>query len=152
MEKILNMRIIFIVLLIVGWGILVACSREAPTIRFVVPSGFRGLFLVVEDKINGQEVKKINGEIVFYIGKEGHVSIKDLKVFNSWHKLRGQFQDGESLPPYSEVPNAKVAIFAVGSVPDIGRYYFIGAQTQYDKISKQWDLSTLPLAQELKLD
>lgn len=146
------LSIFFWAVLLIGW-VSFFIPKESPTIIFRLPVNFKGLFMVFEDKSQGQDIKKIKKEIILNVNKDGRVPVKSLKIFESWHKLKAYFADGTEIS--HEIPNSEVSLFSMSRISKGNRYtdfYFIGSYEQYEKVSRVFDVSELPLAQELKVE
>ena len=137
----------FIQLVIVSLLMLSGCEKESPTVKFIIPKGFEGIFLVSKDEVNGQMVDKEKNMINLNISRDGHLLLKDISFISSWHKVKAEFDDGTEISYYSENPDAEYSLFNLGFMPETGSFYLVGNQAQYENVSKQQDLSKLPLGQ-----
>jgi hypothetical protein len=79
-----------------------ACSMlddtRNPTICFVLPDGYRGVFQLVLDEKQGVDVIHREGKYVYEIPVSGVLKIKSFKPFDGWHKEIAVYKSGESIP------------------------------------------------------
>src|SRR5436190_21434970 len=77
----------------VGWW--AQYWTSTPTLRFVVPAGFRGAILFKSDRLNGVSFsRQRDGVLEIVIPRSGLVLIRDGELFYQWHIQRAVFSDG----------------------------------------------------------
>jgi hypothetical protein len=81
-------------------------DRSGPPIHFVIPTGFRGGFQLVVDRVNGVDVALRNGRYTYSIPASGVLRVRSLRPFEHWHTVSAAFPDGKPLPWSSQaLPN-----------------------------------------------
>jgi len=111
-----------------------------------VPNGFSGLFLVVEDKENGVDVQRKDGEYFFQVPESGKLVVKRLKPLIDWHREAARYQDGRKLPTEELYNDNEIGLFALPYVAGKGVFYFVGSRSDFKRVSGISDFEKLPLA------
>ena len=109
---------------------------------FVLPDGFQGPFLVVEDA-NAPPIERKNGDFVVSIPESRIVRVKSLSLLRDWHQERASYRNGKTLPvgPHAgaDVGTSVVALRSRGigahnDRPDVA-HFFVGTESdayEYD--------------------
>src|SRR5687768_18620661 len=74
------------------------CAHTGPPVHIVVPTGFRGLFQIVEDKKHGVSVPLLNKRRVYVIPKDGVLRVNTLAPFKGYNMITASFSNGKPLP------------------------------------------------------
>ena len=121
------------------------CSRESPTVVFMIPKGFTGLLMLTEDRSSGIPLRYSKEGYVVEVPDSGRMAIKDFKVFFGWHKEIAIHKNGTAL----KVTNTEPGFYSLPYLPHKGMYWFVGSQQDYDIISRTYDFEKLPLATKI---
>jgi hypothetical protein len=104
-------------------------------VEYVVPDGFRGIALVVEDASGDTPAVRTEGRAEVYIyrvARDARLVTRDLRPFYTWHKVQARYYDGTKLPArgFDEVGDNDVALveisgneILVGTVQDGKEYW-----------------------------
>ena len=125
------------------------CGRDSPTMLFILPNGFSGLFVISEDRNNGVILDRTNNAYPLEIPENGRLAVKSFAPFNHWHKVSAKFKDGKNLPVATTTRTSEIALHELPSVGGIGIYYFVGSQSEFDAISRKHDFYKFPLATKI---
>ncbi|PCH54322.1 MAG: hypothetical protein COC21_04975 [Verrucomicrobiales bacterium] len=140
-----KMLALFFVLMISGC----VQQEETPTIHYVIPQGFEGVFLIYEDKLNGQSTQIIDNQLTLYVNDNGKLPVVSLAYMSRLHRWRCRFNDGAEI----SIDNAdKFSLYNLGYIQDVGKYYLIGNAAQYIKVRGKFPFETPPLGQTINLD
>ena len=77
--------------------LLSACHREGPSVDFIVPDGFRGVFQI-SPKDGAHPIKLVNGRYIIEVPSSGTLYVDDMRPFRQWHQERAFFKSGSPLP------------------------------------------------------
>ncbi len=128
-------------LLIFGNG----CIDSSPTTVFIVPNHFWGLFLVAEDRENGVDVPRKDGEYFLEVPETGKLVVKRLKPLIDWHKEVARYKDGRKLPTEGLYNDNEIGLFSLPYVAGKGSFYFVGSRTDFKRVSGNSAFERLPL-------
>lgn len=65
------------------------------TLHFVVPTGYRGVFSISEDPMNGVSAGSGgHGEFIYSIPDSGHLVTTDITPMMTWHKTEATYRSG----------------------------------------------------------
>lgn len=150
------MKIIFsnlcaIVVLMLTTAIITSCKHQTTTIAFVIPTGFSGLILIKEDKIDGHPLYISNDVYLIDVPRTGELAVKTLSPFTQWHKTTGYYKNGKLIPYELFSGTQELGLYDLPTVIGKGCYYFVGRTEQYNFISKQADFSKYPLGTDIVL-
>lgn len=109
------------------------CGRSSIEMTFIIPDGFQGVFVVVQNTTR-EDVDIDAGKVELDVPNSGIVSVHDLDMFEQWIKFRARYQSGGSVSYYDEPPRTEHRLYALGSVPGEGVYFFIGDPSGYEKV------------------
>jgi len=110
-----------------------------------VPNGFSGLFLIVEDRENGVDVQRKDGEYFFEVPESGTLVVKRLKPLIDWHREVAHYKDGRKLPTEGLYNDNEIRLFTLPYVAGKGVFYFVGSRTDFKRVSGISDFEKLPL-------
>ena len=95
-------------------------------IRFMIPSGFRGLFKIVRDE-SGSDAALSSGTYVVKVPQQGVLRYRSFKPFSDLHETSARFEDGTELPVDiglgSYRPSDEVVVWDLGT---ISKSWFFG--------------------------
>ena len=75
------------------------CGKSDGTIlHYVVPDGYTGYFWIVIDKEKGEVIKSTGRTYLIKIPESGILKVKDFSFRKGWHKLKGSYYSGATLP------------------------------------------------------
>jgi hypothetical protein len=137
-----SLAFITLSLLLVGSG----CIDNSPTTTvFIVPNGFSGLFLVAEDRANGVNVQRKDGEYFFEVPESGKLIVKRLKLLTDWHREVAHYKDGRKLPTEGVYNDNEIRLFTLPYVAGKGVFYFVGSRIEFERVAGMSDFEKLPL-------
>jgi len=103
-------------------------------IKFIVPSGFTGRFIIRENIPNGTEIHRVGGKYVFMIPPSGQLDVRgEDPIIGDWHQETIVDSAGRSLPlgDATVLPPHTRALYG-GSCDDKGTVdYFVGTQAEW---------------------
>ena len=118
---------------------LAGCSDgRGPPVRIIVPSDYRGEFLIVESP-EGGDIPLREGKDVCLIPRDGKLIVRSLAPFQRWHGESIVFDDGTRPKHYDHPAHAKPDEFAAfGGGIEIGggatsrpaMHFFVGTTQQ----------------------
>jgi hypothetical protein len=110
--------------------LLISCSQpRGPSVRIIVPDGFKGLIKIVEDRA-GVEVDLESGEYVYRIPTNGVLKVKEASGFADWHYREANYASGKPLPVYPGAPKGKVGLFMLGTHSSGKHFLFVGTEQE----------------------
>jgi hypothetical protein len=128
-----------------------ACSSRPTQVVFNIPKGFRGLFLLSEDKASGASLHPKDDEFTIEVPNNGRIVVSNLAPLSDWHKERALFKDGAMVT--IDIPPANdngIGVYSLAFVANRGAYYFVGNRSDYLAVSKLVDYGTLPLGRVIE--
>ena len=115
----------------------------------MVPNKYEGLILVSKDEATGADFFSRNNTFTITIPENGEVSVKTFAPFTEWHRTRVYYANGDEIPYGDTYSNGAVAFNDLGFLQykgiNMGFYFFVGKQSDYDTVRHSFDLSVLPL-------
>ncbi|MES2790123.1 MAG: hypothetical protein V4719_10905 [Planctomycetota bacterium] len=103
-----------------------------PTVRFLVPNGFSGPFIIVEDPL-GEPIEAKHGITTFSIPASGVLKVKSAAVLQGTMTIEARRVNGEQIPLDHEASPTQIALRGGGkmkasdSEPFFG--FFIGTES-----------------------
>lgn len=79
------------------------------------------------------------------VPENGKLVVKSLKPFTKWHKLVAHLSNG-SMVSEEQAQSSAIALYELPYVQRRGAYFFLGTESDYEKISRKYDFEKLPLA------
>ncbi len=118
------------------------CSEKQSEVQFIVPDGFRGEILIIEDNENGLDNSGENGVYKYVIPKNGRLLVKSFEPFRKWHQERTSFANGDVIAnENTQGNNHKIRFFGGGVTrdqtnPHATRVYYVGTKEEAEKYFK----------------
>lgn len=70
----------------------------SPTVEFVLPNDYRGIFRIVLDEPHGLTIKEQALKYTYIIPRSGILRVNTFKPFQRWHKGFARYQNGTEIP------------------------------------------------------
>jgi hypothetical protein len=110
-------------------------------IKFVIPKGFRGAFVVEEDPDAGPAPKDSDGAWVYSIGADGRLRARTVAPFRSWHETIAAYSDGtkiefSSIGPIEPYKDATVKLRTLFADSDGRHYFLVGTEEELADAAK----------------
>src|SRR5713226_752149 len=77
-------------------------SQRCDHIHYVLPNGYRGAFLIYNEREDGIELRPNKGQITCVIPNTGVLRVKGKGPFYEWHSTTASFANGVPIPIASE--------------------------------------------------
>lgn len=104
--------------------ILALMIANEPNYEFVLPTGYRGGFKLIVDKVNGVEPSRQNGRLVYVIPKNGVLIISDDNLMGRYRGEAATYADGTAVSAALFHP---LGIQHTGPGPEKSFWWFIGS-------------------------
>jgi hypothetical protein len=109
-------------------------------LHFVVPKGFRGMFVVVEDK-EADPISSTQGAWVLKIPSDGQLRTSSTELFCQWHTATSSFSDGTTLPvktstAVSPFKDGKTELRYLDTDSNGRASFFVGTESEYAEALK----------------
>jgi len=117
------------------------CGIFNPSIHYVLPDGYTGMFKIILDEQKGVDIKRESWSYTCEIPPNGILRVKSFEPFYGWHKETAAYRNGSPIViPDSTVSNDVIALRDVGmhEKGDGPRTItiVIGTQQQADKVKR----------------
>lgn len=110
-------------------------------VRFILPTGYRGLFKIKVDQTYDQESVKENEEYIFKIPPSGILILHDDFPLYKWHKVKAEYETGAQIEiEKNNTSPLTISFFALSTTDKKETYYLIGTRSEYDQF---WKLSNM---------
>lgn len=120
-------------------------DRKMPTAHFVVPVGFRGGIVIIEDSPDGIIVPRIEEQEIYEIPESGILKIAGRAPFSTWQRTSAEWSDGSRLltdhdlmgdEGYLGDPNTTIALWG-GALDNEGNLWmYVGPRSEYFKATQ----------------
>lgn len=116
-------------------------AAKTETFQFVIPTEFKGLIQITENKDTGQKLHLLNNTRTIQVPADGKVEVVSVSLFERWKKEIAIYSDGTKIPnpyeTYGEFPRQKVAFYNCGSSLEgepskLILKYFLGSKEEMD--------------------
>lgn len=123
---------------------------NAPTVRFVLPDGFTGMFVVrYPDQARGEAANAAfvqsapDGVWEIHVPPNGEAILTDMRLLRDWHQTQARYASGTTLPVAVEVPSPNstppdtttVSLWHGATTTDGSTWFLVGTARD-----KQWEL------------
>ncbi|MDQ3650520.1 MAG: hypothetical protein M3458_09685 [Acidobacteriota bacterium] len=117
------------------------CGVFNPSIRYVLPDGYTGVFQIILDKAHGKGIEREGWRYTYEIPPNGILRVKSFEPLYGWHQVAAAYKNGSRiLIPDSTVSDDTIALRDVGMhEKDDGSLVvtiLIGTQQQADKVRR----------------
>ena len=79
----------------------VGCSLFNPSVHYVLPNGYTGVFTIVLDEASGVDVERKGWTYVYEIPLNGVLKVRSLSPLQQMHSETAAYQDGTGIPVYN---------------------------------------------------
>ena len=132
----------FLLLLLLSSHLFGCIQKTHPTIEFVIPQGFTGEFVVVEDVLSGSENQTM---LSYNVPMERLLALQTTSHFNRWYVLSAKFQNGTRIKSgASDTGSEDQAIWSLGKTSVLyqgrmvdGLYFYIGTEDDSQKYMRE---------------
>ncbi len=91
-----------VALLMIFVFIMSIVESSAPTVRFVLPTAYRGPFVLVIDPAEGIEPRLEDEVFIYEIPRSGILKVNEDHLLLRWHQEEAMYHDGQIIPLYEE--------------------------------------------------
>jgi hypothetical protein len=88
---------LIVVVFLLGAALLIVMKAPVNRVRFIVPDGFHGIFVIVEDAVHGDVPKRNANTVTYRIPKSGVLYSRDVQPLKSWHASSASFYSGDNI-------------------------------------------------------
>jgi hypothetical protein len=108
--------------------------EQVERISFIVPAGFRGAFVVAEDR-NAPPVRREGGVSIYEIPRDGLLSTSSVNPLREWHTATATFSDATRLPvggssPVEPYADTEVKLRYLYTDSNGRTYFLIGTESE----------------------
>lgn len=114
-----------------------SCGDDGITLRYVVPTGYRGVFIIQEDKASSVVLKKQSGVVEVHIPSNGHLRVHSAKYIGAWHNPEAIYDDGSKLAVQHR-DRADIMLFSLGASYGGKWAYYVGSENRYRELLENW--------------
>jgi hypothetical protein len=106
-------------------------KANSSTIKFILPTGFVGVFKIVENKDNGISPVISNGGVIYHIPSSGILITKDASYLKNWHKIEAVYTNGNTIDTsFASGAEGTMKFYDLFSDANGGIYYLIGTSEE----------------------
>lgn len=124
------------------------CDSSAP-VKYILPTSYRGAFVIRVDAINGSTMKEKSGWIHVRVPRNGIILVKNTDFLQRWHSWRAEFENHIPIP---DAGNAKellaysddkecllkqVCFETIGTESDGSTYFYVGPLREIIKFERK---------------
>jgi len=112
---------------------IVGCSDSLDRpIRFVVPDGFSGPFIIVSNANYPNVIEKHADRYELAVPSDGVIRTQNIDIFHRWHKATATFESGKPFPAYDS-PESLLHAGESGTSDDktFISWYFVGPYDEF---------------------
>jgi hypothetical protein len=129
-------------------AVLFGCSSSGPPVDFILPDGFRGIFVIIPDS-EADPMTFRDGRYVVHIPESGILFVANVEPFNKWHTQTAYYSSGIQLPIGIISGNEdKVALRSLSTSSDGRISWLVGTKAE-EELAWKSIISDLPLAEPL---
>ena len=115
---------------------LVACSNNPPAkVRFLIPSDFRGVFIVRLDPNSEYVPRSDQGTVTLKVPSNGVLQVKDVRPLRDWHSVTATSSDGFEIP-VEPASRKAIGLWYLATDSDSNTFFLIGTRAQEEAFHK----------------
>jgi hypothetical protein len=126
--------------LVVNFSMASSCGVIKPSVHYILPDGYVGMFKIILDEKNEVDVKLERGTYTLEIPQDGVLRIKSFTPFDAWHEVTASYKSGKEIPTLGTVADDSIALRDVGTgergYGPTTKTGVIGTKAQEDKIRR----------------
>lgn len=146
----------FSILLLAMYLLLFAPPASGSPVTFILPNGFKGVFVLKIDGVNGIVPRENNSVIQIKVPNNGILFIQSRDFLRKFRVTSALYESGISIPN-GFLPGTKsddIALYELGNTGFNGNpaadYFLVGTKSEYDKWTKTGELTQRPDAPKNK--
>ena len=116
-------------------SVVISCDKTDAPVHFVVPNGYRGMFVVYPGQKDGTEISLKEGQYTYIVPDDGIIRVRGEGPFATRQEMSASYSDGTPLPLYASEdadPETDTGIWAAGTISSGGIWFVVGVRREQE--------------------